>query len=307
MKILILGGSGMLGSAIRQELNKLEIEFVAPTSIELDLRNTESVIEYFRQSIPTVVFHCAAIVGGIGANIRRNIEFFDSNYEIDNNVIEACEKFSISRLIYFGSSCMYPANRNLELTEKDLLTGPIEKTNEWYGLAKIIATKKVEFYADSKNLNWNVFVLSNMYGPNDNYSEENSHLIPAVIRKIHLAKKEGKSEIEIWGSGKSRREFTYVEDVANWVVSTVIEKDTNLPTLLNLGIGTDYTVNDYYQFVAEILNVNAEFTHNLNMPDGNSRKLMDSGLARKYGWNPQTHILVGLEKTIDWYQGFNND
>ena len=297
----------MLGSAIRQELNKLEIEFVAPTSIELDLRNTESVIEYFRQSIPTVVFHCAAIVGGIGANIRRNIEFFDSNYEIDNNVIEACEKFSISRLIYFGSSCMYPANRNLELTEKDLLTGPIEKTNEWYGLAKIIATKKVEFYADSKNLNWNVFVLSNMYGPNDNYSEENSHLIPAVIRKIHLAKKEGKSEIEIWGSGKSRREFTYVEDVANWVVSTVIEKDTNLPTLLNLGIGTDYTVNDYYQFVAEILNVNAEFTHNLNMPDGNSRKLMDSGLARKYGWNPQTHILVGLEKTIDWYQGFNND
>jgi GDP-L-fucose synthase len=307
MSILILGGSGMLGSAIRQELNKLQIEFVAPSSTELDLRNTESIMEYFKQNVPSLVFHCAALVGGIGANVSRNIEFFDLNYKIDNNVIEACAKFRVNRLIYFGSSCMYPANRNLKLTEKDLLTGPIEKTNEWYGLAKIIATKKIEFYSDSNNLNWNVFALSNIYGPNDNFSEENSHLIPAVIRKMHLAKKEEKTEIEIWGSGTSRREFTYVEDVANWVVSTVFEKDTKLPTLLNLGIGTDYTVKEYYQFVAELLHVKAEFTHNLAMPDGNSRKLMDSSLARKYGWDPQTHILVGLEKTLDWYQGLNHD
>ena len=297
----------MLGSAIRQELNSLKIKYSAPTSKELDLTNTESVLEYFKQNVPSIVFHCAALVGGIGANIRRNIEFFDINYKIDNNVIEACSKFEVEKLIYFGSSCMYPANRSNMLKENDLLTGPIEKTNEWYGLAKIIASKKVEFYAESKGLDWNVFVLSNMYGPNDNFSEENSHLIPAIIRKMSQAEKSAKPEIEIWGSGKSRREFTYVCDVANWVVSAAIDQDTKIPIILNLGIGIDYEVSEYYQYVSEVMNQKVKFTHNLDKPDGNSRKLMDSSLARTYGWSPQTHIVVGLKKTIDWYQDSKND
>lgn len=297
----------MLGSAICQELNNLKIKYAAPTSKELDLTNAESVLDYFKQNQPSKVIHCAALVGGIGANIRGNIEFFDINYKIDNSVIEACSRFEVKKLIYFGSSCMYPANRSNMLKESDLLTGPIEKTNEWYGLAKIIASKKVQVYAESKGLDWNVFVLSNMYGPKDNFSEENSHLIPAIIRKMFQAEKSVKPEVEIWGSGKSRRELTYVCDVANWVVSAVIDQDIKMPLILNLGIGIDHEVSEYYQYVSEIMNQKVKFTYNLEKPDGNSRKLMDSSLARTYGWNPPTNIVVGLKKTIDWYRDSKND
>lgn len=196
---------------------------------------------------------------------------------------------------------MYPANRMEKLLETDLLTGELEPTNYYYALAKISGTTLTQSIATSHNLNWRVFVASNLYGPYDHFGSYKSHLMAAVIYRTFEAKKLGSRSISMWGDGKPRREFTFVCDFANWLAS----KCSNLgdmPAILNVGYGEDFTIREYYEMVMEISNIKLEIIPDTSKPSGNRRKLMDSSLAQKYGWRPTTSIMSGIEKTISWFE-----
>jgi GDP-L-fucose synthase len=194
---------------------------------------------------------------------------------------------------------MYPANRDSALTEDQIMTGPLEKTNENYALAKIIGSRMVEAISEEYKLNWRTFIASNLYGPNDHFGSDKSHLLSAIISKA-LDAKNSKSKIEMWGDGKPRREFTYVEDFSDWIVAS-INKLSTLPQNLNLGIGTDHTVQEFYSMVLETIDYQTEIVSNPDKPNGNMRKLLDSSQARALGWNPKTSIEDGIAKTINWY------
>jgi GDP-L-fucose synthase len=194
---------------------------------------------------------------------------------------------------------MYPANRDSALTEDQILTGPLEKTNENYALAKIIGSRMVEVIAQEFLVNWRTFIASNLYGPHDHFGSDKSHLLSAIITKAIKAKNEN-SKIEMWGDGKPRREFTYVEDFSDWIAFSM-DKLEKLPQNLNLGLGTDHTVQEFYSMVLDAIEYQTEIISNPNKPSGNMRKLMDSKKAREYGWNPKTSIEEGISKTITWY------
>jgi nucleoside-diphosphate-sugar epimerase len=297
MRILITGGKGMLGSAIKNQLRqKTGVSFVsAPSRYELDLLDYPSLKEFLVLGNFDLVIHCAALVGGIRASVDHPFEFLNTNVRIDSNLMHAALELRIPALMYMASSCMYPAITSQPMAEEQLLTGELEETNEGYALAKLVGTKMVE--AVAKNMNWRAFILSNLYGPGDKYGEDNSHLIAAIINKVSKAVRSGESSIEMWGSGNARREFTYVEDVAQYLVQS-IEKIDSLPPVMNLGFGREYSVLEYYNFVCTELSFFGSITPNLTQPEGMQQKLMDSSLARSYGWNPKTEIGDGIRITV---------
>jgi len=203
-------------------------------------------------------------------------------------------------LIYIGSSCMYPANVDHSLKEDELLTGPLEPTNENYALAKLFGSRMTSSIAIEDDANWRVFVASNLYGPNDHFNTEKSHLLAAIISKAVSAKENNLKSIEMWGDGTPKREFTHVNDFADWIFDSSLFLE-RLPFILNTGAGQDYSVMDYYKKVLTTLNLDITVTSNLKMPNGNYRKLMDSTLARNFGWDPKINIDEGIKSTIKWY------
>jgi GDP-L-fucose synthase len=299
--VLITGASGMLGSSIKQQAIAKNWNFLAPTRNELDLSDAKSTFDFVRDNKIKTVIHCAAKVGGIQANINHPADFILDNSRIDVSVINACRTARVSKFIYFGSSCMYPRLIRQPMLESDILSGALEPTNEGYALAKIVAAKSVQSVARQDGLDWRVLILSNLYGPGDNFDIESSHLIPAVIRKVHFALKQGFDSIDIWGDGQARREFTYVQDVAEFVVNSISQAG-NWDLLMNVGIGIDYSINEYYEFVGELLGFTGTFVNDLDRPEGMRQKLMDSSLARKHGWDPKTDLKQGLERTIKWFK-----
>lgn len=302
MRILLTGSSGMLGSAIHKSLiqKRSNLEIFAPTSRELNLLNSKLVEEKFALFEPDQVIHCAAKVGGIQANIEDPFSYFFSNVLMDSNVINAAKSQNIKSLIYFGSSCMYPAITEQPILESQLLTGQLELTNEGYALSKILGTKLVSTVASQFGLDWHTFILSNLYGPGDKYSKDNSHLVAAIINKVDLAILSGSNCVEMWGDGLAKREFTFVEDVADFVAEKVGATET-IPSILNLGAGFDSTVKEYYEKITHIMGFNGEIVSLLDKPVGMKRKLMDSNLAASHGWNPKTNLDTGLMKTIEKY------
>ena len=298
MRILITGSAGMLGRAIREELEKSTSGYrlSSPTSQDLDLLDGNAVEEFLDSGNFDLVIHCAALVGGIKANIEYPFDYLNTNIRIDSNVLTAAYKSSIQGLMYMGSSCMYPAHTNQPMKESQLLTGALEKTNEGYALAKLVGTKTVEFLAP--NLNWHSFIISNMYGPGDKYDDENSHLIAAAINKVARAVKQGSSEIEMWGSGSARREFTYVYDISKYLVN-IIPKLESIPIVMNLGSGIDYSIREYYEFVCKELGYTGRILSTLKQPEGMKQKLMDISLARTHGWTSETNIKDGIKVTIE--------
>lgn len=307
MRILITGSTGMLGKAIKRELEKSSASYFlnSPSSQDLDLRDMSSVREYLKTGNFDLVIHCAALVGGIKANIQHPFEYLNTNVRIDSNLMTAAQEFGIQGFMYMASSCMYPANTKQPMTENQLLTGPLEKTNEGYALAKLVGTKTVESL--SAKLNWHTFILSNMYGSDDKYGDENSHLIAASISKVSKALNENQQELEMWGSGSARREFTYVNDVAKYLVN-IIPTLASIPTLMNLGSGIDYSIREYYEFVCEEFEYQGKIVANLNGPEGVKQKLMDISLAKAHGWTTETNIRDGIRATIEDFlnkQGVN--
>jgi GDP-L-fucose synthase len=306
MKVFLTGGRGMLGQHIKTELERLGHVVLAPTSSELDLKDSIATCEFIEQTSPDAVIHSAAVVGGIQANIDGGGRFLTENLEIDHAVIFAARKANIKNFIYIGSSCMYPANRMDPLQVNDLLSGPLEPTNASYALAKISGTKAVEAFDSVDNFNWKTFVASNLYGPGDHFEPERSHLLAAIISKVLIAKEENSKQIVMWGDGKVRREFTYVIDFAKWVAESISNLQ-NFPSIVNVGCGEDFTVEEFYEIAMRELGFEGELVADISKPNGNLRKLMDSTVARGLGWKPSTTINQGIADTHRWLMENKNN
>ena len=290
----------MVGGNIAERARKAGWQIFTPNSQDLDLRDAKKTLDFLIDQRINGIVHCAARVGGIAANIAAPADFILSNLQIDSSLISAARKLKIQKFVYFGSSCMYPRNISQPMSEDKIMSAALETTNEGYALAKIAGAKTVESVAKQDALDWKVLIPSNLYGPRDNFDELTSHLVSAVIRKIVEAKASNASEVEIWGDGQARREFTYVRDVADFVVDN-FEVVQHWPIIMNIGYGTDHSIYDYYKTVAKELCYTGTFTHNFEKPVGMNRKLMDSAIAKRYGWSPQTDLQAGIAQTIKWY------
>lgn len=299
MSLLITGSRGMLGSNILAQAKRFGLDVLHPLKSDLDLRHESQIEKYFEDHHIEAIIHCAARVGGISANIENPADFILENLVIDSNLLSVARDRKIQKLIYFGSSCMYPRDFRQPLVEGDILAGPLEPTNESYALAKISAARAVTSTAIQDGLHWRVLIPSNLYGPGDNFSPASSHLVASIISKILDAKKKNLTEIEIWGDGKARREFTYVEDVAEFVINNM-SKVSNWDLMMNIGAEEDHSIFEYYEQICKVLKFEATFIYNLSKPIGMTQKLMSSSIARKHGWNPSTTLEVGLSKTIAW-------
>lgn len=302
MKVLITGARGMLGSNLVSKLQERDGHEVFSHSRQVgDLRDQSSFNKVLRDFRPDAVIHAAAKVGGIQANVRNPVSFLMDNLRIDTSVISASLRNEVGTLVYVGSSCMYPKDFRQPLMEEDLLAAPLEPTNEGYALAKITGAKLCEYASREEGVSYKTIVPSNLYGPGDNFDPSSSHLLASVIRKVHLAKMSDEGSISVWGSGRAKREFTYVGDVATWL-SDNLKGITNLPPLLNLGNGGDHTVDEYYRVAMEVIGHDVELIHDETKPDGMMVKLMSSEIARKeFGWNPTTSLSDGISRTYQWF------
>ena len=299
LSILITGSGGMLGGSILAEAQYSGLSVLHPLRVELDLRDKAKIENYFDDHDIETVIHCAARVGGISANIESPADFILENLLIDSNLLTIAREKKVKTLVYFGSSCMYPRDFPQPLREIDILGGPLETTNESYALAKISAARVVTSTAIQDGLSWRVLIPSNLYGPRDNFNPSSSHLVASIINKAIEAKLNKLSEIEIWGDGNARREFTFVGDVAKFVIDN-LDTISSWSLMMNIGVGVDYSVREYYEKVCENLNLSVRFTFDKSKPAGMRQKLMSSALAQKIGWNPATQIDEGLQKTISW-------
>jgi len=299
---LVTGAAGMLGSNLVKEISKSPENLVTGlTRATLDLRDSGALRKALAEEKPDVLIHAAAKVGGIQANIMNPFEFLASNLSMDANVIESCIASEVPNVLYLGSSCMYPKDFRQPLMEGDILAAPLESTNEGYAIAKIAGSKLCEYASASFGLNYRTIIPSNLYGPGDNFNLGSSHLIASVVRKVHEAKLTGASKIDVWGSGSAIREFTYVGDVASWVASS-LKKIGELPGVLNLGIGSGHSVDEFYLAAMAALEYEVPLVHDLSKPEGMKAKLMDSSRARTYhGWNPKTDLITGLKYTYRWF------
>jgi GDP-L-fucose synthase len=302
MKVLVTGASGMLGSALVEYISADASHQVLPLiRSQLDLRDKLGFTSILEASKPDVVIHTAAKVGGIQANIANPFEFLASNIDMDSSVIQSCIASGVRDFLYIGSSCMYPRDYRQPLSEHDILAAPLEPTNEGYALAKIVGSRMCEYASKSLGLNYKTIVPSNLFGPGDNFNPLTSHLVSSVIRKVHEAKVGSQNQINVWGTGRARREFTYIGDLASWITSMLRDIEP-LPSVLNVGYGRDYSIDEYYRMAMEVIGHEAELVHDLKKPEGMQSKLLDSSLAReKFGWNPSSDVRVGIERTYEWF------
>lgn len=297
MKILITGSEGMVGRNILADPLFRDCELLHPRRDELDLFDLPRLQRYLEAEQPGVVIHCAGKVGGIEANRRANSAFLSENALLGLHVLEAARTAGVPRLLNLASSCMYPKDRDRSLAVEDLLTGPLEPTNEGYALAKILAWKLTQFISsENPDLSYKTIIPCNLYGPWDKFDPLNGHLIPSIIRKAHEASVRRESTLEIWGDGSARREFMYVGDLVAFLRHGLEHWD-DLPGTLNVGYGTDHSVLDYYRMVCEVVGIAPEFRFDLTRPSGMKRKLMDSGTAFALGWRPEVLHLEGIRKT----------
>lgn len=292
-RILVAGHRGMVGSAISRALQHAGYSnLILAGKNALDLRNQLEVNEFFRREKPDIVFLAAARVGGIYANNTYRAEFIYDNLMIEANVINAAHYYGVEKLLFLGSSCIYPKMAPQPLREDALLTGELEPTNEPYAIAKIAGIKMCDAYRHQYGCNFISVMPTNLYGPNDNYHPENSHVLPALIRRFHEAKRDGLSEVTIWGTGTPRREFLHVDDLAD---ACLFLMDTfNEPGFVNIGTGTDLSIQELAQLVARIIGFEGQITNDLSKPDGTPRKLLDVGKLSAMGW----HARIGLEAGI---------
>jgi GDP-L-fucose synthase len=306
-KIYLAGHTGMVGSAIYRELNRLGYKnIVTKDLIELDLRNQSAVEIFFAKTKPEVLIIAAAKVGGILANNTYRAEFLYDNLMIEANLIHSSYLNKVEKVVFLGSSCIYPKLAPQPLKEEYLLTDTLEFTNEPYAIAKIAGIKLCESYYRQYGCNYISAMPTNLYGPNDNFNLETSHVLPAMIRKFHEAKVQGKDSVIIWGTGKPLREFMYVEDLANAIVfmmENIQAKDLYEKgiTHLNVGSGKDITIADLAKLISEIIGFEGKIEYDSSKPDGTPRKLMDVTRINSLGWEFKTELSDGIAKTYEWF------
>jgi len=298
--IFVAGGRGLVGSAICRALEAREFARVlAPSRDKLDLRNRAAVDRFFAAERPDYVFMAAAKVGGIVANDSYPADFIRDNLEIQTNVIDAAYRAGTRKLCFLGSSCIYPRMAPQPLQESSLLTGPLEPTNQWYAIAKIAGVKMCQAYALQHGFNAISVMPTNLYGPGDNFDLQTSHVLPALLRKFHAAKESGSKEVTVWGSGTPRREFLYVDDLADALCFLMERYDS--PEIINVGCGEDVTIGELAALVGDVVGFRGELVFDRSKPDGTPRKLLDVGKMTTLGWRPQTKLRDGIRATYDWY------
>jgi len=299
-RIYVAGHRGLVGSAIVRELRRLGYQnLVVRSSAELDLRRQDAVDAFFDQERPEYVFLAAAKVGGINANDTYPADFLRDNLLIQTNVIDAAWRAGVEKLCFLGSSCIYPKLAPQPMREDALLTGPLEPTNEWYAIAKIAGIKMCQAYRRQFGFNAISLMPTNLYGPGDNFDLQNSHVLPALIRRFHEAKLRGDSQVVIWGTGTPRREFLHCDDLAGAVVHLM--KTYESDELVNIGCGSDVTIRELAELVAGIVGFTGRLSFDTSKPDGTPRKLLDVGRLSALGWKPRITLEEGVRGTYDWF------
>ena len=300
-KILLTGGGGMVGRNLLDHPSIDEFNVLAPRSIELNLCDFSAVHAYLLEHKPDMVIHAAGKVGGIQANMREPVGFLMENLDMGRNIVWAARQVGIKRLINLGSSCMYPRNHNEPWCEEMVLKGELEPTNEGYALAKVVTARLCEYIMrEDSNFQYKTLIPCNLYGYHDKFDPIHSHLIPAIIHKVYQAKQAGQTSVEIWGDGTARREFMYAGDLADAMVRAIKEFDS-LPALMNVGLGYDYTINEYYQAAADVMSYAGGFSHDLSKPVGMARKLVSVERQKSWGWAAKSSLRVGIENTYSFY------
>ena len=305
-KIYVAGHRGMVGSAsVRRLQQEGFTHIIGRTSKELDLRVQAEVVRFFQQEQPEYVFVAAAKVGGILANNSYRAEFLYDNLMIQNNIIHQAYQHGVKKLLFLGSSCIYPKLAPQPLKEDYLLTGLLEPTNEPYAIAKIAGIKMCDAYRDQYGCSFISAMPTNLYGPNDNYDLVTSHVLPALIRKFHEAKKREAKEVVLWGTGKPLREFMHVDDLAD--ACYFLMQHVDEPGFLNIGTGVDHSIKTLAQMIAEEVGFVGEIVHDLSKPDGTPRKLMDVNRLERLGWQARISLKEGIQQVYagltnqDWY------
>lgn len=300
-KIFIAGHQGLVGSNITKKLQSEGYNnLILKTRDELDLTDQNSTLSFFQTEKPEYVFLAAAKVGGILANNDFGGDFIYDNLAIEINVIKASQLTGVKKLLFLGSSCIYPRECPQPIKEKYLLTGPLEETNKPYAIAKIAGIAMCQAFTKQYGTNFISVMPTNLYGPGDNFDLKSSHVMPALIRKMHEAKQSNSSSVEIWGTGTPRREFLYVEDLADACIHLMKKYDDS--EIINIGVGEDITIKELAETIKEIVEYNGELVFDSTKPDGTPRKLLDVSKLSSTGWSPKTNIIDGITKTYEWFK-----
>jgi GDP-L-fucose synthase len=299
-RVFVAGHGGLVGSAVMRRLAADGFsDVVTATRKELDLRDQAAVTTWFTQNRPDYVFLVAGTVGGIMANSTRPAEFIYDNMMIHGTVVHAAHLTGTRKLLYLGSSCIYPRNATQPITEEELLTGPLEPTNEWYAIAKIAGIKLCQAYRQQYGSDFISAMPTNLYGPNDNFDLTSSHVLPALIRKFHDAKNEGRNAVEIWGTGTPMREFLHVDDLADACLHLMDHYSDD--SHINVGTGIDITIRDLAAQIRDVVHPGSELVFDTSKPDGTPRKVLDTTRLTATGWTPSITLADGIDSTYKWF------
>ncbi|WP_299865490.1 GDP-L-fucose synthase [uncultured Hoeflea sp.] len=305
MKILLTGGNGMVGRNIRDHALAQTHELFAPRSAELDLTNMAATEDVIAALKPELIIHAAGRVGGIQANMAHPVEFLVENLDMGRNIVMAARKAGVPKLINIGSSCMYPRAAPNPLEETAILSGELEPTNEGYALAKVVTARLCDYVSRSTpELAYKTLIPCNIFGVHDKFDPAVSHLLPAIIRKIDEARQSGADSVEIWGTGEARREFMFASDLADGIWAAVTGFN-QLPGMMNMGVGQDHSVNDYYAAVARVIGWQGTFTHDSSKPVGMKQKLVSVDLQRQFGWMPSTSLDDAIAQTYSHFRALS--
>ena len=300
-KIYVAGHNGLLGSALVRRLGEEGYRnLILKTSSEVDLRDSVQVKDFFEKERPDYVFLCAASCGGVGMNITHPVDYIQDNLDIQSNVIKNSHVYNVKKLVFVASAASYPVNCEQPIREEALLSNYLGKSNEFYTIAKIAGIKLCEAYKKEFGDNFISVQPNNIYGPRDKFSESSGHVMASLITKFHRAKKIGSSEVICWGSGNARREFIYVEDLADALVFVMRNYNDNEP--INIGVGKDYAIREVAQMVADVVEYDGKIEWDITKPEGVSRRLLDSSKLFSLGWTPTYGLLEGLAATYDYYK-----
>ena len=301
MKILLTGSGGMVGKNILEHSAASDFVILSPSSQQLNLLDRQKVQAYIEQQKPDMIIHAAGVVGGIQANIAQPVRFLVDNMQMGLNIIMAAKELGVKRFINLSSSCMYPRDAHNPLSEDLILKGELEPTNEGYALAKVAATRLCEYiHREQSSCLYKTLIPCNIYGRHDKFDPEHSHMIPAVINKIANAREKGDKTIDIWGDGEARREFMYAADLADFIFYA-IRNFEKMPQNINVGLGHDYTINEYYRQICDVIGYKGEFIHDLSRPVGMKQKLIDDSRLKQFGWHYRTSLTKGIRSTYDYY------